>query len=45
VALTGYVSLGDRERALAAGYQAHLAKPVLPDVLIDAIATALTSQT
>jgi signal transduction histidine kinase/ActR/RegA family two-component response regulator len=33
VALTGYGSPQDRERALAAGFDAHLVKPVDPDVL------------
>ena len=37
IALTGYATLKDRERALAAGYQLHLAKPVEPDELVIAI--------
>ena len=37
IALTGYATLKDRERALAAGYQLHLAKPVEPDELVVAI--------
>ena len=32
VALTAYASRADRERALAAGFREHLAKPVNPDV-------------
>ena len=34
VALTAYASRADRERALAAGFKEHLAKPVNPDVLV-----------
>ncbi|HEV7799405.1 MAG TPA: PAS domain S-box protein [Pyrinomonadaceae bacterium] len=37
IALTGYATTKDRERALSAGYQLHLAKPVEPDDLIAAI--------
>jgi len=32
-ALTAYAQLGDRERALAAGFQEHVSKPVPPDQL------------
>jgi len=32
-ALTAYAQLGDRERALAAGFQEHVSKPVPPDHL------------
>ncbi|PYQ39089.1 MAG: hypothetical protein DMF77_22445 [Acidobacteria bacterium] len=38
VALTAYARADDRRRALAAGYQAHLAKPVDPDELISLVA-------
>jgi CheY-like chemotaxis protein len=38
VALTAYARPDDRRRALAAGYQIHLAKPVDPDELISIIA-------
>jgi CheY-like chemotaxis protein len=34
IALTGYVRREDRERALEAGYNVHLAKPVDPDDLL-----------
>ena len=37
VAVTGYASAGDREQALAAGYQAHLPKPVDTRILVDVI--------
>jgi PAS domain S-box-containing protein len=39
IALTGYATRKDRELALAAGYQLHLAKPVEPEELITAIAS------
>jgi PAS domain S-box-containing protein len=38
VALTAYARADDRRRALAAGYQVHLAKPVDPDELISLVA-------
>jgi CheY-like chemotaxis protein len=38
VALTAYARSDDRRRALAAGYQVHLSKPVDPDELISAVA-------
>jgi PAS domain S-box-containing protein len=38
LALTAYASTEDRTRALAAGYQRHLAKPVDPADLVDAVA-------
>jgi len=41
VALTAYAGDEDRDRALAAGYAAHLAKPLDPDALVSALA-ALT---
>jgi CheY-like chemotaxis protein len=37
-ALTAFASDEDRRRALAAGSQVHLSKPVDPDVLVDTIA-------
>jgi CheY-like chemotaxis protein len=39
LALTGYASADDAARALAAGYQTHLAKPVAPSDLVNAVAT------
>ena len=44
IALTGYATLKDRERALSAGYQLHLAKPVEPDELVTAIRALLGVQ-
>ena len=41
IALTGYATTKDRERALSAGYQLHLAKPVEPDDLVTAILSLL----
>jgi PAS domain S-box-containing protein len=38
VALTAYASADDERRALAAGYQMHLPKPVEPDLLAAAVA-------
>jgi CheY-like chemotaxis protein len=38
IALTGYATRKDRARALSAGYQLHLAKPVEPEELVAAIA-------
>ncbi|HEY7295478.1 MAG TPA: PAS domain-containing protein [Dehalococcoidia bacterium] len=38
VALTAYAGDEDRDRALAAGYTAHLAKPLDPDALVNALA-------
>ncbi|MPY89328.1 MAG: PAS domain S-box protein [Luteitalea sp.] len=42
VAVTAYASTRERERALEAGYDSHLAKPVEPDHLI-AVVVAATS--
>jgi len=39
IALTAYARTEDRRRALSAGYQAHLAKPVEPSELIATIAS------
>jgi signal transduction histidine kinase/ActR/RegA family two-component response regulator len=37
VALTAFATEKDRQRALSAGFQIHLAKPVEPDALVEAI--------
>ncbi|HWS53240.1 MAG TPA: response regulator, partial [Pyrinomonadaceae bacterium] len=39
VALTAYARAEDRLRALRAGYQTHVAKPVEPDELIAVVAS------
>jgi len=41
IALTAYASLHDRSQALAAGFDLHVAKPVDPDALTDAVVGAL----
>ncbi|HEY9405809.1 MAG TPA: response regulator [Pyrinomonadaceae bacterium] len=38
VALTAYVGPEDHRRALAAGFQTHLAKPIVPKALIEIVA-------
>ncbi|HEY9664023.1 MAG TPA: response regulator, partial [Allocoleopsis sp.] len=38
IALTAYAGESDRQQALAAGFQQHLAKPVEPDELVNAVA-------
>ena len=43
IALTGYATTKDRDRALAAGYQLHLAKPVEPETLLDSVLRLITS--
>ena len=42
VALTGHARAEDRERALAAGFQHHLAKPFAPAELLRVMATSPT---
>jgi CheY-like chemotaxis protein len=44
IALTGYATSTDRDRALSAGYQMHIAKPVEPEDLVEAIKRLLTSE-
>lgn len=41
LALTAYARTEDRERALAAGYQRHAAKPIDPDVLVMAVSSMI----
>jgi PAS domain S-box-containing protein len=41
VAVSGFATPEDRERALAAGFSAHVAKPVDVDVLLNAVAKLL----
>ena len=38
IALTAYAGVDNERRALSAGYQMHLAKPIKPSVLTQAIA-------
>ncbi|MBV9298484.1 MAG: response regulator, partial [Verrucomicrobia bacterium] len=40
IALTAYARLDDRIRAIAAGFQMHIAKPVAPVELITMVAAA-----
>ena len=42
VAVTGYARLGDRARALAAGFQAHVSKPIDPAAFVRALAAAVS---
>jgi len=44
IALTGYATIKDRDSALAAGYQLHLAKPVEPEELSAAILNLLNCE-
>jgi PAS domain S-box-containing protein len=44
IALTGYGQAEDRRRALAAGFDVHLTKPVVPDHLARAIANAAAAR-
>jgi CheY-like chemotaxis protein len=39
IALTGYAAVQDAERALSAGYQSHLSKPIEPSLLVSVIAS------
>jgi len=43
IALTAYVGDHDRERSLAAGFRLHLAKPMDPGLLVQAIADVVAS--
>ncbi|MGI0488748.1 ATP-binding protein [Pantanalinema rosaneae CENA516] len=44
IALTAYAMEQDQQQALTAGYQRHLAKPIEPDRLIQAIATLIKQE-
>jgi CheY-like chemotaxis protein len=37
VALTAYASVDDRRKAIEAGFDAHLAKPIDPDTLVEVV--------
>ena len=44
VALSAYAREQDRERALAAGYDAHLTKPIEPEVLVQVLARVVRAR-
>ena len=44
IALTAYARESDRQQALQAGFQQHIAKPVEPEELVEAIANLLKRQ-
>ncbi|MEP0888563.1 MULTISPECIES: PAS domain S-box protein [unclassified Leptolyngbya] len=44
IALTAYAMEQDQQQALAVGYQCHFAKPIEPEVLVEAIATLAAAQ-
>jgi CheY-like chemotaxis protein len=41
IALTAYARAADRTRALAAGFQQHVVKPVDPQQLVDLVESAI----
>ena len=43
IAVSAYARLDDRSRALAAGFQAHVAKPIEPPALVSIIVSALST--
>jgi PAS domain S-box-containing protein len=45
IALTAYAGEFDQQLALAAGFQKHVAKPVEPDQLVEAIVTLMSQST
>ena len=42
LALTAYAGVGHRDRALRAGFQMYLAKPIAPAAFVGAVATLAT---
>lgn len=44
IALTAYATQEDRDRALAAGFQMHVAKPIDPEALVRSIASTVGRQ-
>ncbi len=45
IAITGYGTAADRQRALEAGFDIHLVKPVPPERLLEEVAAALRDDT
>jgi protein-histidine pros-kinase len=45
IAVTAHARVEDRERALAAGFQMYVSKPVQPDTLVSAVASAAGRRT
>jgi CheY-like chemotaxis protein len=43
IALTAYAGADDERRAMEAGYDLHLAKPIAPDALVDACIALMAS--
>jgi CheY-like chemotaxis protein len=44
IALTAYAGEIDRQQAIAAGFQRHIAKPIEPEQLVVAIVSLLSRQ-
>ena len=44
IAVTAYTTLRERQEALAAGFDVHLAKPLDPDRLVAAVAAAVRAE-
>jgi len=44
IAVTAYAMVGDRDHALAAGFDGYLSKPIDPTTLVDALDTHLPSE-
>jgi CheY-like chemotaxis protein len=42
IAITAYAGERDRQEAIAAGFQRHLSKPVMPDELANVIAKLIS---
>jgi CheY-like chemotaxis protein len=44
VALTGHASESDRDRALEAGFDAHVSKPIEPDRFVASVASLVADR-
>jgi CheY-like chemotaxis protein len=44
IALTAYARVDDHQRAITSGYQCHVAKPVDPEELVQAVVTLVYSR-